>query len=132
MPTTWAPSIGYRLVLRQADEAGYLQLDVPRDVLTPSSPPGRGVLVGTDTELQVAVPGGSSDPATQAAHLASRTWAGAEQPAPAIGRLATTIPGTGLPASRDGRPVLGVAGDTDAAASQPACPPPITTMSLMD
>ena len=111
IPTTWGPSLGYRLVLRQTDEAAYLQLDVPRDVLTPTSPPGRAVVAGTTSELQVAVPAGSEDPAAQARAL-SRTVPADETPAPAIGRLPTVLTTSEIPSTLAGKPVLGLAGDT--------------------
>ncbi|NYD87964.1 FtsK/SpoIIIE domain-containing protein [Cellulomonas oligotrophica] len=111
IPTTWGPSLGYRLVLRQTDEAAYLQMDVPRDALTPTSPPGRAVVAGTTSELQVAVPAGSTDPAAQARAL-SRTVPADETPAPAIGRLPTVLTTSEIPSTLAGKPVLGLAGDT--------------------
>ncbi|MDM8085136.1 FtsK/SpoIIIE domain-containing protein [Cellulomonas cellasea] len=112
VPTTWGASIGYRVVLRQADENAYVAYDIPRDVLASTSPPGRGVLAGTDTELQVAVPGGSADPADQAAALHRQATAEPDAKAPTIHRLPALIAGEAIPSDVDAFPVLGVAGDT--------------------
>jgi S-DNA-T family DNA segregation ATPase FtsK/SpoIIIE len=104
-----------RLVLRQADEATYGVLDVPKDVLGPSSAPGRGVFAGEQDELQVAVPGGAAAPAEQAQALealAQRMRAAGVVPAPPIRRLAGWIELASLPENVDGLPVLGVADDT--------------------
>ncbi len=121
VPTTWASSIGYRLVLRQADENTYLQLDVPRDILDATSPPGRAVLAGTDTELQIAVPGGSPDPAAQAAALDALVRQHPEPPAPPVVRLAALVSGEDVPDAVAGLPVLGIGADTlEAVGFEPA------------
>ncbi|WP_129339691.1 FtsK/SpoIIIE domain-containing protein, partial [Cellulomonas endophytica] len=67
LPTALAGAVGPRVVLRQADDAALLALGVPRDVLRADAPPGRGVLAGPGHELQLAAPGGTADPAAQAA-----------------------------------------------------------------
>lgn len=115
LPTSLAGSVQRRLVLRQADEATYGVLDVPKDVLGPSSAPGRGVFAGEQDELQVAVPGGAAAPAEQAQALealAQRMRAAGVVPAPPIRRLAGWIELASLPENVDGLPVLGVADDT--------------------
>ncbi len=119
LPTALAGSIQRRLVLRQAEDGAYVALDVPKDVLGPQSPPGRGVLAGTGDELQVAVPGGSADPAAQAEHLAriatrwtDRVAGRGDRSAPPVRRLPDRIPGDSLPPHVGGLPVLGVADDT--------------------
>lgn len=115
LPTSLAGSVQRRLVLRQADENAYSVLDIPKDVLTPASPPGRGVFAGGSEELQVAVPGGGTSPAEQATELerlADRMRALGTTAAPPVRRLASFIPLSSLPESADGMPVLGVADDT--------------------
>ena len=57
-------AVQQRLVLRMASADDYLSLDVPPDVLSLSSPPGRAIVHGR--EVQVAVLGGSSDTTAQA------------------------------------------------------------------
>src|SRR5690606_34939952 len=65
---TWPGStIQKRLVLRLASEDDYLTLGVPKDVLSLTSPPGRGVL--DENEVQVAVLGGDPNVALQAREL---------------------------------------------------------------
>ncbi len=115
LPTALAGSVPCRVVLRQADAAAYGLLGVPADVLTPASPPGRAVPVGTGHELQVAVPGGTTDPAEQSAEverLAARLRDAGVTPAPPVRRLPAHVALSSLPVAVDGRPVLGVADDT--------------------
>jgi S-DNA-T family DNA segregation ATPase FtsK/SpoIIIE len=115
LPTSLSGSVTRRLVLRQADENAYGVLDVPKDVLGPQSPPGRGVFSGDADELQVAVPGGRTSPAEQAAELgrlATRLRAEGIAPAPPVRRLPSQVELESLPASVDGLPVLGIADDT--------------------
>ncbi|MCC2334540.1 FtsK/SpoIIIE domain-containing protein [Cellulomonas wangsupingiae] len=115
LPTSLAGSVARRLVLRQADEGAYGVLDVPRDVLGPASPPGRGVFAGETDEVQVAVPGGRAAPAEQAAAVAAvarRLRAAGVAATPPVRRLPTVVAASSLPATVDGLPVLGVADDT--------------------
>lgn len=115
LPASLAGSVQRRLVLRQADDAAYALLDVPKDVLGAASPPGRGVLAGETDELQVAVPGGAAAPAEQAhalERLAARVRAAGVAPAPPVGRLPSWVDRSSMPADVGGLPVLGVADDT--------------------
>ncbi|WP_432457617.1 FtsK/SpoIIIE domain-containing protein [Cellulomonas iranensis] len=115
LPTALAGSVPQRIVLRQADDSSYGVLDVPDDVLSPASPPGRAVPVGTNHELQLAVEGGTQDPAEQAEHiarLAERLRTAGVADAPAVRRLPAVVAQSSLPTAVDGRPVLGVADDT--------------------
>ncbi|MEN0130116.1 MAG: FtsK/SpoIIIE domain-containing protein [Brevundimonas sp.] len=113
LPTSLSGSVQRRLVLRQADEQAYALLGVPKDVLGPTSVPGRAVFAGEVDEIQVGSPGGVSDPAGQAealSALASRAVV-AEPPEP-VRRLPTFVSSTELPTQVGDRPVLGVADDT--------------------
>ena len=115
LPTSLAGSVARRLVLRQADDSAYGVLDVPKDVLGPGSPPGRGVFAGEGDELQVAVPGGCVAPAEQAvavAAVAQRLTVAGVAAAPPVRRLPTVVTASSLPSTVDGLPVLGVADDT--------------------
>ncbi|MBO9556706.1 FtsK/SpoIIIE domain-containing protein [Cellulomonas sp.] len=115
LPSGLAGSVSRRLVLRQADEAAYGVLDVPKDVLGPQSRPGRAVVSGDTDEVQVAVPGGSTTPAEQAAAIERLAAAMRERgvvPAPAVRRLASFVELSDLPSSVGGQPVLGIADDT--------------------
>ena len=88
----------------------YSVFGVPSDVLTMASPPGRGLMAGS--EVQVAVLGGSADVTVQAAAIAAfadaTRKAGVSQ-APPIESLADDIPLGDLPPEFGGRPVIGVA-----------------------
>ena len=113
--TAVTSSIQQRLVLRQADEGGYMALDVPKDILGPASPCGRAVLAGTVDEMQVAVIGGSGRPADQAATIEALAAAERERggfEAPAVERLSAMIPAASMPDRVEGMPVLGVWDET--------------------
>jgi S-DNA-T family DNA segregation ATPase FtsK/SpoIIIE len=109
VPTNVSSAIQRRVVLRLADEAGYMSLDVPTDILGPSSAPGRAIVDGL--ESQIAVLGGSAVVADQAAaigRLAESMRRAGVVAAPAVGSLPTEYSQADLPASVDGEPVLGV------------------------
>ncbi len=63
VPGSLAAAVQRRVVLRMAHPDDYSFLGVAGDVLTPSSPPGRGLLNGA--EIQCAVLGGTSEVMTQ-------------------------------------------------------------------
>ena len=63
IPMSLGSSIQRRLVLRLPGRDDYTNAGVPRDILTPASPPGRGVI--DKLELQTAVLGGDSNVAVQ-------------------------------------------------------------------
>ena len=113
LPTSLSGSVAHRLVLRQADDSAYGVLGIPKDVLGPASPPGRGVFSGEVDEVQVAVPGADASPAEQARALADL---GARvrpaHPPEAVRRLPTFVAQADLPEAVDGLPVLGLADDT--------------------
>ncbi|WP_438354533.1 FtsK/SpoIIIE domain-containing protein [Microbacterium sp. CJ88] len=67
LPTSIASTVQKRFVLRMAAEDDYLLLGVPKDVLGPTSPPGRGLHDGD--EVQFAVLGGSANMAVQSREL---------------------------------------------------------------
>ncbi|HVV75117.1 MAG TPA: FtsK/SpoIIIE domain-containing protein [Mycobacteriales bacterium] len=113
VPGSIAASVPKRVVLRLAEESMYYTLGVEADVLTPLSPPGRAILDGL--EAQVAVLGGSANAADQyeaLTRLAKSIEARAAIVAPPIEPMPTEIAQRALPASVDGRPVLGI-GETD-------------------
>ncbi len=116
VPSALGSAIQTRVMLRMADVADYGIAGVPADVLTPSSPPGRGLLRGA--EIQVAMLGTAPDVGAQSAAVRafarSMTRAGVV-PAPPILRLAEQVPLVDLPASVGGLPVLGLSSDTLAA-----------------
>lgn len=113
IPASLSSSIQRRLVLRLANADDYSTLGVPADVLTPSSPPGRGIIDGQ--EMQVAVIGGDPNVALQARELGTLATAMAKAgvaDAPAIESLPESVALSALPVAQDSRPVLGIADDT--------------------
>jgi len=115
MPTSWASAVGLRLVLRHTDATAYQVLGVPADVLSPDSPPGRGVLAGNDgAELQVAVPGGTPDLRAQADAALALVPVG-RTPPPAIPRLPVVVTSTDLPDPAPDEPIIGLGDSTDTA-----------------
>ncbi|GGH42234.1 FtsK/SpoIIIE domain-containing protein [Microbacterium album] len=109
LPTSIASTVQRRIVLRMAHEDEYLMLGVPKDVLGPASPPGRGVL--DDNELQIAILGESGNVAVQARELqqlgASLERRGIVRPAP-VRRLPERVGLAELPVGAPGAPVVGL------------------------
>ncbi|PZU44350.1 MAG: cell division protein FtsK [Microbacterium sp.] len=100
VPTSLQAMIQRRVVLRMADEDGYALLGVPRDVLSPTSPPGRAII--DDHEAQIAVIGGT--PSTKDQSIAIERMAEAmvrrgTAEAPAIRSLPTEYSADVLPAT---------------------------------
>lgn len=113
VPGSIAASVPRRVVLRLADEASYMLLGIPNDVLTASSPPGRAVIDGMET--QGAILGGSGNVADQSQAIGklvrSMVRRGASE-APPVAALPTEIPLGELPLQVNGRPVLGISDET--------------------
>jgi DNA segregation ATPase FtsK/SpoIIIE, S-DNA-T family len=113
VPTSLMSAVQKRLVLRLSNEMDYTLLSAPEDVLTAASPPGRGMIDGA--EVQVAVLGGESNVARQAAEItkfaAAMRRAGMPQ-APSVRRLPERVLPTELPDTCDGLPTLGVWDET--------------------
>jgi S-DNA-T family DNA segregation ATPase FtsK/SpoIIIE len=111
LPTSLASAFQRKVVFRQADDDGYRYFSLPRDVLGPTSAPGRALQVGLPQELQIAVLGDNVNVAAQSRmvdQLAS-FLSGLDNPAPhRIRRLPVEVRGAELPAGVGGRPVLGV------------------------
>jgi S-DNA-T family DNA segregation ATPase FtsK/SpoIIIE len=110
VPASLSSTIQRRLVLRLASEDDYLMMGVPRDILTATSPPGRGI--SGENEVQVAVLGGDANVAIQARKIASLASAMTRQgvpPAPGVGRLSDSIRLSELPTTSRGGATIGVA-----------------------
>ncbi|HET6672423.1 MAG TPA: FtsK/SpoIIIE domain-containing protein [Agromyces sp.] len=113
VPTAVSANISKRLVLRLSDESGYQVLGVPKDVLDETSPPGRAIVDGFET--QIAVLGGTTNVAEQSKALdvvAARLRASGAPEAPEVGALPTSFPEAQLPVAIGDEPVLGIADDT--------------------
>jgi S-DNA-T family DNA segregation ATPase FtsK/SpoIIIE len=113
VPSALSSVVQTRVVLRMADENDYHGMNLPADVLKASSPPGRGMLQGT--ELQVAILGTRTDVGSQSAYtaeLAEEMIRAGVSVAPPIPRLPEKIPLHELPPSIDRLPVLGLAATT--------------------
>lgn len=116
VPTSMSNSFQRKIVLRQTDEDGYMYFSLPKDVLTPSSPPGRAMQVGRkDEELQLAILGDNVNILSQSRLVDSLghylTRQGRQRPA-AIGKLPVELPAAGLPRTVAGAPALGMSSDT--------------------
>ena len=113
IPTALQSTIQKRIVLRLSDSDAYAMVGAPRDVLSPESGPGRAIIDGL--EGQIAIIAGTTDPREQA--LAIEEFAAAmrrqgRRDAPPIKALPEEYAASTLPASLEGRPVLGLSGDT--------------------
>ena len=111
---TLSSSVQQRIVLRMATVDDYLSLDVPSDVLSLSSPPGRAIV--HCREVQIAVLGGSAESTAQARAItafgdAVRRAGGSQ--APPIRSLPARVDLAELPATDEtGRPVIGLSSTT--------------------
>jgi S-DNA-T family DNA segregation ATPase FtsK/SpoIIIE len=113
VPTALGSTIQRRIVLRLADPNDYSVMGLPSNVLDAKSPPGRGML--DDTELQVAVLGGTADVLEQARAIQAFAEAmrnAGTVPAPSIERLADRIELADLSPAVNGNPVIGQSGVT--------------------
>mgnify|MGYP000858389456 FL=1 len=115
VPNSVLAAFPRKLCLRQATDDAYLMMGVPKDVLTPQSPPGRCMEVGNPQELQLAILGDDIHVATQAKRIeelgAVLRGLGGPTPTPVLS-LPTLIPASTIPNEVGGLPVLGVR-DTD-------------------
>ncbi len=113
VPASLLASIQRRLVLRLSSEDDYISMDVPKDVLSAASPPGRGMLGGF--EVQLAVLGGNSNLALQAREVNKLSEAMLRQgvaQAPKIQRLPEQVDLDILPTGNTDLPVIGVDDET--------------------
>jgi S-DNA-T family DNA segregation ATPase FtsK/SpoIIIE len=110
-PSSVLAAFSRKISLRQAGDDGYLTMGVPKDILTPSSPPGRCVEVDMPQELQLAILGDDANVATQAKRVEQLAVAikarGGAFPAP-VQSLPNLIPAASMPGNVQGWPVLGV------------------------
>ncbi|WP_026553914.1 FtsK/SpoIIIE domain-containing protein [Arthrobacter sp. 35W] len=109
LPPSLAASIQRTLVLRMATPDDYGNLGLPRDVLTATSPPGRGMLDGR--EVQLAVFGGNANLALQARQVEKLAESMRRQgvpEAPGVLALPESLDLQVLPAAAGGHVVVGV------------------------
>ena len=116
VPTSMASTFQCKVVLRQTDEDAYMYFGLPKDVLTPSSPPGRAMRVGhKDEELQLAILGDNINVLAQSrlvdafGHYLERQ--GRTRP-PGVGRLPAELAPSDLATTVDGLPTVGMSSDT--------------------
>src|SRR6185437_583760 len=93
VPSSVSASVQRNVVLRLADDDGYRMLDAQADVLSSTSPAGRAIVDGLET--QIAVLGGSSVVSEQSANVAklaeAMNRAGVKR-APEVGSLPVEYP----------------------------------------
>lgn len=113
VPPRLASRMQRRLVLRLADDNDYYMAGVESGVLTPDSPPGRGLL--GKGEFQAAVFGGATGSTAQAraiSQLAATMRRQQVPEAPRVEQLPEVVRLSDLPAVADERPAVGIADDT--------------------
>ena len=101
-----------RIVLRQPTTDGYLALGVPKDILTPDSPPGRGILPDSKHEIQLAILGDSVNAVAQSRTieaLAEFMRTQKREDPKRVESLPTEVPEAAMPRDVGGLPVLGLA-----------------------
>jgi S-DNA-T family DNA segregation ATPase FtsK/SpoIIIE len=113
VPSSVSSSVQRRVVLRLSEDNAYGQLDVPNDILSSKSAPGRAIF--DDLETQIGVLGASTSVSEQA--IAVRDYAtalvAAGRPTVApIGALPREYSATELPTTVGGWPTLGLSDET--------------------
>ena len=101
MPASLASSFPERLAIKLTAESDYLTLGVPSEALEGSGP-GRAIRIGAGDELQLALPGASSDPAdtdTAIAELAEQLTAQGAPTPTAVPAIPESIRRTAIPKS---------------------------------
>ncbi|MCW4458977.1 FtsK/SpoIIIE domain-containing protein [Microbacterium sp. MPKO10] len=113
VPSAVTAAIQRRTVLRLPDPASYQLLGAPKDVLDESSPPGRAVIDGYETQL--AVIGGTANVSEQTRateSLATDLEARGVSKAPEVGALPKEAPIGDMPEAVNDLPVAGVSEET--------------------
>lgn len=108
IPASIASSVQKRIILRMTGEDDYMMFGQPKDVLTPQSPPGRGVVDGL--EIQLGVLGGNANVALQAREITRLAEAMRRQgvpEAPPVRTLPDLVQAAELPTD-SGRVALGL------------------------
>lgn len=115
VPSSLASNFQRKVVLRQTDEDAYLLFGLPKDVLDPTSLPGRAMQVGRPELMQLAILGDNINALAQARLMEQlgeyMTAQGRVRP-PAIGALPQEVDGVSVPPVVGGRPVVGIGGET--------------------
>lgn len=108
----WVSAVATRtLVLRTAEPAGSVMPATRNTASTRDAPPGRGTIMPEGLAVQVAVPGGTADPASQmraASAMVSRVCEDPRWVASPVPRLPRLIRGIDLPDPAVDRAVVGV------------------------
>ncbi|PID97305.1 MAG: cell division protein FtsK [Actinomycetales bacterium] len=115
VPASIAASFPRRIILRQADQDSYSSLGVPNNILTPDSPPGRGLQPEKPMELQIAILGGEPSAAAQARHiehLAADAGERIQQRPARVLALPGLIAASSMPSRCGDEPTLGVSDTT--------------------
>ncbi|MCL1923563.1 MAG: FtsK/SpoIIIE domain-containing protein [Propionibacteriaceae bacterium] len=113
--TSLGSSIQRRLILRQAEEGGYMTLNIAKDVLNSGSPAGRGVFAEETNEIQIAVLSGTPDTERQATSIdkfAKGMTQAKIKATEGVERLSNFIPMADIPTSLKSLPIMGVAQDS--------------------
>ncbi|HEX4443163.1 MAG TPA: FtsK/SpoIIIE domain-containing protein [Galbitalea sp.] len=113
IPASLSSSIQRRIILRLAKQDDYSVFDVPDDILTSVSPPGRAVVDGL--EAQLAVLGGDPNVSVQSRkidELAAAMVKAGVTAAPRVERLVEQVSLSSLPADVSSAPTIGIADDT--------------------
>lgn len=109
LPSSMQGAFQHRVVLRMPDQDSYMALGVPKDVLSPTSPPGRAMSANNPNELQLAILGRDPSPVGQARAIEQLaetiTLRAAPEP---VRRLPEHIDAAQVPVTAGGLPTLGM------------------------
>ncbi len=112
VPSSVSSSVQRRVVLRLTDDTAYSMLDVPNDILSGKSAPGRAIVDGMETQIAIL---GSSTPTTStssdqsaAIQALAETLAGTTTVVPPVSSLPKEYLASELPDQVAGLPALGI------------------------
>lgn len=127
--TSLASNFQRKIILRQTDDDSYLHFGLPKDVLGPTSLPGRAMQVGSENLMQLAILGNNINALAQAREMEELAKSAVlrDRVRPqGIGSLPTFISADSIVASVDGQPVIGM----DSEGLAPLAFRPIGTLSV--
>lgn len=111
IPNSLASNFQRKVILRLTDEDSYLYFGLPKDVLGPTSPPGRAMQVGSEDIMQLAILGDNINALAQAREmkkLAESAVLRDRVRPPAIGSLPMEVAGSHVDTRVNGMPVVGI------------------------
>jgi DNA segregation ATPase FtsK/SpoIIIE, S-DNA-T family len=111
VPSAMQAAFGERVVLRMTTDDDYATIGVPIGVVTPDSPPGRGLLGRHECQVATVGTAGTPDCARRLSELAGMVGPDAAGPVVPVRAMPDRVPHPALPAPEGDRIPIGVESD---------------------